>query len=93
MIRKLLFTAAAVFISKKLMDAQKRNNTASGADANRASSSGADQSGHKPTDLMSDHHPGPGKRAPEAFRPNPTAPVAPEDRDSMRPATMPLDGT
>ncbi|HKX23129.1 MAG TPA: hypothetical protein VJM81_07630 [Rhizorhapis sp.] len=91
MIRKLLFTAAAFFIGKKLMDAQKRNNTASGSDANRASSSGSDESGHKPTDLMSDHHPGPTERAPEAFRPNPTALVASEDRDSMRPATIPLD--
>ena len=43
---------------------------------------------HVPTDLLADAAPGQG-RAPDAFRPDPTAPVPPGMRDSLRPATGP----
>ncbi len=43
---------------------------------------------HVPTDLLADANPREG-RAPDAFRPDPTAPVSPEMRDSLRPATGP----
>lgn len=46
---------------------------------------------HVPTDLMADAAPGQG-RAPDAFRPDPTAPVPPEMRESLRPATGPATG-
>jgi hypothetical protein len=46
-------------------------------------SSGAE---HVPTDLMGETHPGPENRAIDAFRPDPTAPVPPEERDALRPA-------
>lgn len=41
---------------------------------------------HVPTDLLGDTHPGPNDRAPEAFRPDPTAPVPAGERDAFRPA-------
>lgn len=43
---------------------------------------------HVPTDLLADANPREG-RAPDAFRPDPTAPVPPEMRNSLRPATGP----
>ena len=48
---------------------------------------------HAAPDLALDKpHPGPGDRAPDAFRPDPTAPVSEEMRDSLRPATGPAPG-
>lgn len=44
---------------------------------------------HVPTDLMGDRPPTAYDRAIDAFRPDPTAPVPPEMRDSLRPATGP----
>lgn len=41
---------------------------------------------HRPTDLEGDHHPGAGERAPEAFRPDPTASIPEGERDQFRPA-------
>lgn len=49
----------------------------------------ADPAGHAAPDLAADA-PVPGtNRAPDAFRPDPTAPVPPEMRESLRPATGP----
>ena len=57
---------------------------------------GADRSAltpeHVPTDLMGDAPPGAGDRAIDAFRPDATAPVPPEMRESLRPATGPATG-
>ncbi len=47
---------------------------------------------HVPTDLMGDAPPGDGERAIDAFRPDATAPVPPEMRESLRPATGPATG-
>ena len=45
---------------------------------------------HAAPDLAADRPaPGPHDRAPDAFRPDPTAPVPPELRESLRPATGP----
>lgn len=44
---------------------------------------------HVPTDLMGDHRPAPGDRAPEAFRPDPTAEPTADEREALRPATGP----
>ncbi|MDF0490669.1 hypothetical protein PX554_21280 [Sphingomonas sp. H39-1-10] len=38
-------------------------------------------------------HPGPDARAPEAFRPDPTAPVTAAERDAFRPALVPTGFT
>ncbi|WP_375397405.1 hypothetical protein [uncultured Sphingomonas sp.] len=46
---------------------------------------------HVPDDLLRDTCPVPGDRAPDAFRPDPTAPVPNDLRDSLRPATIPID--
>jgi hypothetical protein len=43
---------------------------------------------HVPTDLLADGTPG-STRAPEAFRPDPTAVPTAEERESLRPATGP----
>lgn len=44
---------------------------------------------HEAPDLGLDQaRPGPGDRAPEAFRPDPTAPVPANERDAMRPALV-----
>lgn len=44
--------------------------------------------GHRPTDLEGDAHPALEDRAPPEFRPDPTAPVAAEDREAFRPAPL-----
>ena len=45
---------------------------------------------HPAPDLALDQpHPGPGDRAPIDFRPDPTAPVPPAERDALRPAPYP----
>ncbi len=44
---------------------------------------------HVPTDLLGDTRPAPTDRAPDAFRPDPTAPVPAGERESLRPATGP----
>lgn len=51
--------------------------------------SSAGNAEHVPTDLMGDRHPGPNDRAPDAFRPDPTAPVPDSEREGLRPATGP----
>lgn len=42
--------------------------------------------GTEPVDLMGDSHPDGSERAPEAFRPDPTAPVPASERAQFRPA-------
>lgn len=49
----------------------------------------AGQSGHVPTDLSGDDRPGADRPVDEHYRPDPHAAVAPEDRESLRPVTMP----
>ncbi len=49
----------------------------------------SDGAEHVPSDLMGDTHPGPNDRAPDAFRPDPTAPVPDSEREGLRPATGP----
>jgi hypothetical protein len=50
----------------------------------------APEEGHDAPDLAPDA-PAPGTdRAPEAFRPDPAAPVAAADREALRPATVPV---
>lgn len=47
--------------------------------------------GHAAPDLALDKpHPGTGDRAPDAFRPDPTAPVPASEREALRPATGPV---
>ena len=47
--------------------------------------------GHAAPDLALDKpHPTASDRAPEAFRPDPTAPVSAADREALRPATGPV---
>lgn len=48
---------------------------------------------HAPVDLMGETHPGPNERAPEAFRPDPTAPIPEGERDAFRPALAGVAGT
>src|SRR3546814_7240986 len=83
------------------MDRNRDNKSMNGTGSQRATdrgnrsasytgSTGGAAGGHVPTDLMTDHHPGPNARADEAFRPDPHSTVAPGDRDSMRPATKPV---
>lgn len=98
MIRKLLFTAAAAYVGKKIMDSQRRPSASKWTrPTNKANEPGSignvasNVGGHQATDLLTERHPGPQDRAPEAFRPDPTAPVSAEDRESMRPATMPVE--
>jgi hypothetical protein len=48
---------------------------------------------HAVPDLALDRpHPGPADRAPEAFRPDPTAVPGKDERDAFRPATLPVNG-
>ena len=65
--------------------------TPTGAFSTDQATGGTDRSAltpeHVPTDLMGDTPPTANDRAIDAFRPDPTAPVPPEMRDSLRPAT------
>ena len=52
--------------------------------------SGQRTGGHAAPDLALDQpHPGPEHRAPDAFRPDPRAPVPDAERDAFAPATIP----
>ena len=44
--------------------------------------------GHAAPDLEGDTHRAATDRAPDAFRPDPTAPVPASERDALRPATL-----
>ncbi|WP_082449938.1 hypothetical protein [Sphingomonas sp. Leaf67] len=46
--------------------------------------------GHAAPDLALDKPRAASDRAPEAFRPDPTAPVSPSEREGLRPATGPV---
>lgn len=54
-----------------------------------ARSAGTEASGHAPTDLSGARHPDGSARADDHYRPDIHASVAEEDRESLRPATMP----
>lgn len=90
MIRKLALLVGAGFIAKKLLD---RSRPDAGATAARSPSlqktSSASSTGHVPADLLGDSHPDGTARAEDHYRPDPTAPVLPEDRESLRPITAP----
>lgn len=68
-------------------DKRRRPLTGSGEGTSAAPATTTDNQrageGHVPTDLMGDHHPGPDERAPEAFRPDPTAPLEPGFREAL----------
>ncbi len=56
----------------------------------RRSRSAANGAEHTAPDLAMDRpRPGPNDRAPDAFRPDPTAPVPASEREALRPATGP----
>lgn len=80
MIRKFLLTAAAIFVGKKLMQRIRSAPTPEQA-----------TNGHAAMDHVAAPHPHLSKRAAEPFRPDPHSPVAPEDREALRPA-MPVAG-
>jgi len=47
--------------------------------------------GHEAPDLApQSDRPGPGDRAPDAFRPDPAAPVPASEREALRPVTTPV---
>ena len=92
MIRKLALLAGVGFIAKKLLD-RSRSNAPS---PNRSSTQfrpqtgvSATSTGHVPADLLGDSHPDGTVRAEDHYRPDPTATVPPEDRESLRPVTAP----
>lgn len=93
MIRKLALLAGVGFIAKKLLDrshpdAQPGPGSAT-AQPRAPETSPAPSTGHVPADLMGDSHPDGTVRAEDHYRPDPTAPVPPEDRESLRPVTAP----
>lgn len=51
--------------------------------------SAQDDPGHTPADLLTSAHPDGTQRTDDHYRPDPTAQVAPEDREGLRPVTMP----
>lgn len=77
MIKKLALAALAVFVGKKLM-------------AQNALTKSPNSGEHVPSDLLQGARAAPGQRAPDAFRPDPHAPSTPEEREAMRPVTLPL---
>ena len=93
MIRKIALLAGAGFLAKKLLD-RSRSDTDIALDSAAARfpsryRSSASPTGHVPADLLGDSHPDGRIRAEDHYRPDPTAPVLPEDRESLRPLTAP----
>lgn len=86
MIRKLLLAAAAVFVGKKIIAAKNQQGGSSAPGFKPRATSGE----HVPTDLLSSTRPTGEQRAPEAFRPDAHAPSSAEEREAMRPVTLPL---
>lgn len=84
MIRKLALLVGAGYLASKWLD--RSRSTSATAKQPRAGTSGP---GHVPTDLHGAQHPDGTTRADEHFRPDPTAPVSAEDRESLRPVTAP----
>ena len=77
-IRTVAIAATGVVIGLAGILLARRNRTATG------------DAGHSAPDLALDRpHPGPNDRAPDAFRPDPTAAVPASEREALRPATGP----
>lgn len=90
MIRKLALLAGAGFIAKKLLDRSRTDmQSGQGARTTRNDAPSGTSTGHVPTDLLGDSHPDGSLRAEDHYRPDPTAAVPPEDRESLRPVTFP----
>jgi|GEM_PF-1998555 len=93
MIRKLAFLAGAGFLAKKLLDRSRADTYSPGRSSTQfrpqAAGGSATPTGHVPADLLGDSHPDGTVRAEDHYRPDPTAPVSPEDRESLRPVTVP----
>ncbi|MDX3901257.1 MAG: hypothetical protein QHC40_12235 [Sphingobium sp.] len=98
MIRKLILLGGAAFLGAKFFNrpntkdgrAQPASPPASTRFDGGAAAADTDMSpGHAPTDLSGDRHPDGSARAEDHYRPDPTAPVSPEDRESLRPVTAP----
>lgn len=92
MIRKLALLAGAGFIAKKLLDRSRADTPLSSQSSPRfqpQAGASTTSGGHVPSDLLGDSHPDGTVRAEEHYRPDPTAPVPPEDRESLRPVTAP----
>ena len=91
MIRKLILLVGAGFLARKLIDRSRSEPTTGSPKARFRSpqpSSGS-SSGHVPSDLLGDSHPDGTVRAEDHYRPDPTASVRSEDRESLRPVTFP----
>lgn len=101
MIRRLLFGAGIGVIAKTIADrvgARQHVTEASDTeilrdesdlDTEQSVGEPSDATGHVPTDLLGDEHPDGSERADDHFRPDPGGSVDPEDRESMRPVTLP----
>lgn len=97
MLRKLAFLGLAAYAGRALFNRTKGTDAsdpvaASDFDAAASRSGGqsaGDVPGHPPTDLSGEAHPDGSARADDHFRPDVHAPVAEEDRESLRPATVP----
>ncbi|HKT76433.1 MAG TPA: hypothetical protein VJQ78_06845 [Sphingobium sp.] len=85
MIRKIALLIGAGYLAKKWLDRSPRD---ASAEAGRGVAAQPGP-GHAPTDLSGATHPDGSARAEEHYRPDPTAPVPPEDRESLRPVTAP----
>ncbi len=101
MIRKLILLGGAAFLGAKFVNrpasgsagddrAQPASPPAGTRfDSGEATADADSSPGHAPMDLSGDDHPDGSARAEEHYRPDPTAPVPPEDRESLRPVTAP----
>ncbi|MGE3746042.1 MAG: hypothetical protein AB7G25_10125 [Sphingomonadaceae bacterium] len=81
----LIASAAAIAAGAVFTRMFQRGKAAAGEDEQSGN-----PGGHVPTDLMTGEHPGPDDAPIEAFRPDMTAPIAPEEREAFRPATVPV---
>lgn len=98
MIRKLILLGGAAFLSAKFFNRPGSKDgraqpasppTSTKFDSGEATANADSSLGHAPTDLSGDRHPDGSARAEDHYRPDPTAPVPSEDRESLRPVTAP----
>ncbi len=89
MIGRLLLAVGAGALVRIWVDGTRKSGSVSASPEETASGENENQVGHAPRDLTGDSHPDGSGRADAHFRPDPTAPVAAEDREGLRPVTMP----
>lgn len=89
MLRKLAFLGLAAYAGRVLFNRIRNPEAADAGRSPDGAPAAGDGPGHRPTDLSGDVHPDGSSRADDHFRPDVHARVAEDERESLRPVTVP----